>query len=935
MNWNIIQAKKRSMNLHPLHSQTTNHPPGRLHEKPEASHSRGKLNVFLGYAPGTGKTLAMLEDAFRRQQDGADVVVGYVDAHAGSLAAELLARFEKIPQQVVSPSGLAYQGMDLDAVLARRPQLVLVDHLPWVNPSGLRHIARYLEVEELLNSGIDVYTTVNIYQVESQADAVSYLTGVVVHETVPDRFVDEADQLKMVDLPPQELLARYQGKKIFVSPRAQPQMEKFFQPGNLFALRELALRYVAQRSNTFMRSYLEDRGLAHTDTNSTRLLVCISANPAASSLVRAGRRMADETRADWTVIYVETPEEMAVSAETPVSTETPVSSKTPISAETAAEHLRLAETLGAKTEILTGRSVVEAVREYAYKNHIRQIMVGRSIRRRWWPLSSASIAEQLLRDDPTINVYVVGSDQQPRPYPSPGFRAHLSGLHVLGSLLLVVLPTLLGVSLTPMVISRSANLVMLYLLSVAIASIFLGLIPALLTAALSALAFDFFFVPPLFQLLGFAPENAITFISLLVVSIIISTLVSRERLLTRAAQSRATQVTQLYELSRDLATAVDMPDILNTVLRHIRQTFDREAVILLPRNGKLELSESNAASDFDQSELTAAEWAFQQGRPAGNETGTFSYASFRYFPLETSRGIVGVLGICLDREKPSLSAEQMRQLGAYVTKAASSVERALFAEEASQAEILRATDRLQTALLNSISHDLRTPLASITGVLSSLRMEEDLLGPETRRELIETAFGEAERLNRLVGNLLDMTRLESGSLKISLQPCDVQDVIGSALNALGTRLDGHEVRVEVPPDLPLIPLDYVLINQVLINLLDNAAKYSPETGEIRINVGRRDNAVVIAVEDQGPGIPEEDLSRIFEKFYRVKRFENVVGTGLGLSICKGIIEAHSGKIWAENRSVGGSRFVIRLPIQTSQYVVRESNVKSLQEEVRS
>ena len=732
--------------------------------------------------------------------------------------------------------------------------------------------------------------------------------------------LDEADQLEMVDLPPQELLTRYQKNKIFIPPRAQVQMEKLFQPSRLFALRELALRYVARRSNALMREYLEDRGLAHTEPSSARLLVCVSSSPEASNLVRAGRRMADETRVEWTVIHVETPEKLNQPNQYQ---------------EAAAEHLRLAEMLGAKTEIITGRSALEAVREYARKNHIRQIMVGRSSYRYGLGLWSGSLAEQLLRDDPTMSVYVVGSDDLPRPFQIPHFWNHLSSLHILGSLLLVILPTLSGLILTPTVISRSANLVMIYLLSVVIASIFLGLVPALLTAVLSALAFKFFFVPPLYHLLGFAPENAITFASLLVVSVIISTLVSRERALTRAAQRRAAQVTQLYEFSRDLAAAVDMPDMLKTTVEHVRQTFDREIVILLPKNGHLVLTASSSSKALDSSELTAAEWALQQGRPAGYNTGTFSYANFRYFPLETSRGIIGVMGIRLSGEKPELHIEQMRQLGAYVTKAASSIERALFAEEASQTEILRATEKLQTALLNSISHDLRTPLASITGVLSSLRIEEDLLDFNTRHELIETAFGEAERLNRLVGNLLDMTRLESGMLKISLQPCDVQDVVGSALNALAMRLEGHPIGVEIPPDLPLVPIDYVLINQVLINLLDNAAKYSAEDGPINITARKTSSMVEIDIEDHGPGFPEEDLDRIFEKFYRVKRFENVVGTGLGLSICKGIIEVHGGKIWAENRSGGGGRIAFTLPLEPTKLVEREPEMDPIKEEMRS
>lgn len=886
----------------------------------ENARPRGKLKVFLSYAPGTGKTLAMIEDAYRRLQEGVDVAAGFVDARSDMFAMNLLERFEILPHHVVNAAGISYLGMDLDMLLKRHPQLALVDNLARTNPPGLRHIARYLEVDELLAAGINVYTTINVYQIESQQDAVTSLTGVAVREIVPDWLIDQADQVVMVDLPPQELMDRFRSGVVTIPPRVQMQIERFFQPGNLFALRELALRYVARRSSAFMRSYLERRGVPAVDAGSQRLLVCISESENASRVIRAGRRMADETRSEWTVIHVETPDQLDRQEDAqPVM----------------AQYFRLAEMLGANTEVLTGRSVAETVREYAQKNHIRRVMVGRSPARRWYRILGISLAEQLLRSDPTISVFVVGSDQTPRPFQMPQFWRWISRMQLLASLALVVIPTILGLLLSPTIISRSANLIMLYLLAVVIASVFLGLFPAMLTALLSVLAFDFFFVPPLFQLFGFAPEYAITFASLLVLSLLVSTLVSRERALTLAARRRAEQVTQLYELSRDLAIAVDMQEILETILQHVQRTFDREAVVLLPNNGDLALSASSAGKVLDSSELTAAEWAFQQGRPAGYNTGTFSYASFRYFPLETSRGIIGVMGICLAGEKPDLHPEQVRQLGAYVTKAASSIERALFAEEASQAQILRATEKLQTALLNSISHDLRTPLASITGVLDSLRMDEGVLDPETRRELVETAYGEAVRLNRLVGNLLDMSRLESGSMRISRQPCDVQDVVGAALSAVGTRLEGHPVNVDVPPEIPLVPMDYVLINQVLINLLDNAAKYSPDTGPIEVSAGLKNGFVQIAVDDRGPGIPGEDLQRIFEKFYRVKRFENVVGTGLGLSICKGIVEVHGGKIWAENRQGGGVRLAFTLPLKPAQAAEPEAEEEPLQEELRT
>ncbi len=880
---------------------------------------RGKLKIFFSFAPGTGKTLTMLKDAQRRKQDGADVVIGFVDAHGEMLALQILETFEILPQVIITGDGFSYRGMNLNRLLERRPQLVLVDHLAQLNPPGLRHDKRYLEVEELLDAGIDVYTTLNIYQLESQVDTVAYLTGINVRETVPDRFLDLAEQLELVDLPPQELLQRYRSGLVFVPARAAEKMGSLFQPGNLFSLRELALRYVAQRSNRLLRSYLPQKRVQSRGAGEPSLLVCISDHPNSARLVRAGRRMADETRAEWTVLYVETPDQAEMSGDRQ---------------EVVTRHLRLAELLGARTETLSGRTLAEVVSNYAQKKHITQVLVGQPERTRWNIRLSRSLAEQIQAGDSTLSVFVVGSDQIPRLFQPPRLWSWISRMHLFASLLLIVLPTILGLILTPTVISRSANVVMLYLVSVVIASIFLGTFPAILTAVFSVLVYDFFFIPPIYKVFNFAPENAITFASLLVVSLIINTLVTRERALTKSALRQADQVTHLYELSRDLASAVSMPDILNTVIHHVRHTFERETVILLPKSGDLVLNAIGAGQKLQSGELTAAEWAFQQGRPSGYNTGTFSNASFRFFPLESSRGITGVLGVRL-AGGPDLHPEQVRLLSVYVTKAALAIERGMLAEEVSQTEIFRATEKPQPALLNSISHDLRTPLASITGVLSSLRMEEDFLNRSTRQELVETALGEAERLNRLVANLLDMTRLESGTIKITPQPCDIQDVIGSALNILANQLEDHPVEIDIPGDLPLAGADYVLVQQVVVNLLENAAKYSSETGQISIGMRREADQLTISIGDSGPGVPPEDLERIFEKFYRVKRFENVVGTGLGLSICKGIVEVHGGKIWAENNPEGGLVLNFTLPVWSSAKNEQEPEAHEIPEEVET
>ncbi len=855
-------------------------------------HPIGKLKVFLGYAPGVGKTLTMLQDAYRRSLQGTDVVIGRVDVRDDPLSAQLLQKFEVLPH----PAALA---LDIDAILERSPQLVLIDHLAYVNPAGMRHEMRFLEVEELLSAGIDVYTTLNIYQIQSQADAVGLLTGIAAGELVPDSLMDSADQVALVDCAPQDLLAHYRAHHHSLNFQEVGIPEASFQPAHLYALRELTLRYAAQCSTRQMRAHLNETSI-QPPLPAHHLLVCISADPSAEHLVRAGRRMADEFHAEWTVVFVEAARRPALS---------------PQGQSRLSQTLRLAESLGAKTEILSANSVEDALRAYAHKNHIHRLMIGHSIGKNWFDPFRRSLAERLLRLDPSMNVYAIAEESSSTPLQFPSLFTPAPWLKGLAAAALAIVPTLLGLALFPWMISDLANLLALYFVAIIVASLFLDPFPTFISAALCAVFAKLWFIPPLGSLFGFSAEYGITLASMALIGLLLSSIVSRERTSTHAARLRTEQVTQLYELSRDLAVAVSLPDILQTIVKRISLTFDRETVVLLPEKDHLTVSAINLGRPLDPSELTAAEWAFQQSRPAGANTGTFSYASFRYLPMLTARGCLGVIGIWYGDDNPAeLEPEQLRLLGVFVTKAATAIERGLLVEEASQAEVLRATDKLQNALLNSISHDLRTPLSSITGVLSSLRLEDDLIDAETRKELVETAYGEAERLNRLVGNLLDMSRLESGTLHISLQPCDVQDVIGSALDMLTTRLEDRPINIDIPEDLPLVPMDYVLINQVLINLLDNAVKYAPPTAPIDIVAKVAQNQVEISVADRGPGVPEEDCERIFEKFYRVKRFEHVVGTGLGLSICKGMVEVHHGKIWTENRQGGGVRISFSLPL---------------------
>ena len=866
-------------------------------QEEEQRQVRGLLQIFLGYAAGVGKTYAMLQAAQQRRAEGVDVVVGYVETHGRVETDALLRGLEIVPRREVGYRGTTLSELDLDAILARRPQLVLVDEYAHTNAPGGRHPKRYQDVQELLASGIDVYTTLNIQHLESLKDAVAQVTGVTVRETIPDSALDEAAEIKLVDLPPDELIQRLQEGKVYVGDQAARAVDRFFRKGNLTALREMALRRAAQRVDDQMLAYMQTRAIPGPWPAGDRLLVCIGPNPLGERLVRSARRLAGDLSAEWIALYVETSAYSRLSED-----ERSQISRT----------LRLAEELGGEVVTLPGSSVAEAVLEFARRRNITKIIVGKSLQPRWREWLRSSVVQQLIRTSGAIDVFVINNETVQAPTPDrSGWYPHRPWRRYLASACLILGVTILG---APFSLHFSpTNLVMLYLLAVVIAAVTLGRGPSILASVLAVLAFDFFFVPPRLTFVVADTEYILTFVGLFVVSLVISTLAVQAREQASAARHRETETAELYALSRDLAGAVGTPDIIHLVLRHIEMTFGRQAIVLLPHDGRL-ASPVETPIRLEADEDAVADWVYRRGEPAGRSTNTLPAADLRYLPLKTTHGTIGVLGIARPAQPDSfMSPDQLRLMDAFASQAALALDRGNFAEQARQAEVLKATEQLQTALLNSISHDLRTPLVSITGALTSLEEDGGSIDPSTRRELIETAREEAERLNRLVGNLLDMTRLESGAMKLRLEPSDVQDVIGSALAQLETRLGSRQVRVQIREDLPLVPMDFVLISQVLVNLLDNALKYSPADSSIEVRAQVAGGYLEIEVEDHGVGIPAEDLSRVFDKFYRVRRPGSVSGTGLGLSICQGIVQAHRGFIVAENRTGGGTIITVALP----------------------
>jgi two-component system, OmpR family, sensor histidine kinase KdpD len=871
----------------------------RVAQAEEAEIGRGKLKIFLGYAAGVGKTYAMLEAARQRKQDGRDVVAAYVESHGRAETDQLLAGLEVLPKAQIDYMGVRLPEMDLDAVLSRRPQIALVDELAHSNAPGSRHEKRWQDVEELLAAGIDVYTTVNVQHFESLNDVVAQITGVTVRETVPDSLLDLAVEIRLVDIPPEELLQRLREGKVYIPEKAARAAEKFFKPGNLMALRELSLRRAASRVDEQMRAYMESRSIAGPWPVAERLLVCVSGSPYSERLIRTTRRLADQTRAPWHTVYIETPGGSRHVRE---------------NRERVWRDMRLAESLGAQVASLSSTSVAEALIDYAVRNNVTKIVVGKPTKPRWREFLRQPLVDQIIRLSGSIDVHVVSIDEEQknlakgraRRKAPPPWSGYLKSLVLVLATSLICQPAHRYLDPT--------NLVMLYLLAVVLAATRLGRKPAILTAFLSVLAFDFFFVPPRLTFVVADAEYFITFGALFTVGIVISTLVSQSRERAEAIRDRELQTASLYYLSRDLAVASDLDGIMAALLRNIDESLGARIAVLLPEEERLALKRASSELKLDAKELAVADWAFRNRSAAGRGTETLVSAELLYLPLQTSGAVLGILGVQLLDEAEYKSTLSRRMLEAFASQAALAIERVHLAKQAEQAQILQARETLERALLNSISHDLRTPLVSITGALGALRDQGSPLEQESRKELLDAAWEDAARLNRFVGNLLDMTRLESGVLKLKVVPSDVQDLVGCALAALEPQLGQRRVEVSVPAGLPLVRMDMVLMAQVLVNLLDNALKYTPRQGGIELAAALDDGILTLTVADRGPGIPESDLKRVFEKFYRVPVPEGAGGTGLGLSICKGIVEAHGGSIRAENREGGGLRMTVSLPI---------------------
>jgi two-component system sensor histidine kinase KdpD len=860
--------------------------------------ARGRLKIFFGASPGVGKTYAMLEAARARRKAGVDVVAGVVETHGRRETAALLADLEVLPRRRMEYRGITLHEFDLDAALARRPSLILVDELAHTNAPGSRHSKRWQDVEELLDAGMEVYTTLNVQHLESLNDVVAQITGVKVAETLPDSVLDRADEVELADLSAEDLLARLREGKVYVPEQAAHALERFFREGNIIALRELALRRTAERVDQQMRGWREEHGIRETWPAAERLLVCIGPNPAGARLVRAGKRMATGLKCEWIVAYVERPGQAITGEERAI----------------LVENLALADELGAQNVTLSGLEAAEEILAYARRSNVTKIVVGKPTHPRWRDKVMGSTLDQLVRGSGDIDVYVITGDvEEPRRLPRARAERPADAREYLSAVAIIVACT--AISFLVFRFLSLTDVAMVHLLGAGVVASRYRRGPTMLAAFLSIALFDFFFVPPRFTFAVSDTRYVLTFGVMLGVALAISHLALRIRAQGEAARDRERRTAALYAMSRELAATRGQPDLVGVATRHMQDVFASRVQILFPdANGRVHIPVGVApAFPLDEKDRSVAQWAFQHSQPAGAGTTTLPGAQALYLPLIASTGAIGVVGVRLPEADRFRDPAQMRLLETFAAQAAVALERALLAEQAQREQVEIEAERLRTSLLSSLSHDLRTPLGAITGAASSLLEDPSGLSAAGRRDLLQTILGESQRMNALIGNLLDMIRVESGALRVQKEWQPLDEPIGVALIRMGDRLDHHPVTVNVPPDLPLVPVDAVLLEQVFINLLENAVKYTPAGTPVEITARAADESVLVTVADRGPGLPPGEEARVFEKFFRAPGITAAGGVGLGLTICRGIVTAHGGRMWAENRPGGGAAFHFTIP----------------------
>ena len=872
-------------------------------QEEEAKAKRGTLRIYFGASAGVGKTYAMLAAARKLKEEGRDVLLGIVETHGRAETAALLEGLPALPLKELEYKGNRLKEFDLDAAIARRPELILVDELAHTNVPGSRHPKRWQDVEELLASGIDVFTTLNVQHLESLNDVVGGITGIRVWETLPDTFFDRADEVVLVDLSADELLGRLKAGKVYIPEQAERAAKHFFRKGNLIALREIALRRTADRLEEDVQSYRQRQAIERVWKTEASLLCCIGPHPGGEQVVRSTARLATQLNVDWTTVYVETPALQRLPS---------------ARRQRILRTLKLAQELGANTAVLSGSDAPGTVVEYARSHNVSKIIVGRSRAPRlyFW---RAPFDKRLASVAPDIDFLVIGRTEGAAPVPeeipeepvplepkSPTrrFRYPLAAAAC-------VVPTAVASLLFHHV--DLVNIVMLYLLTVVLVAVAFGRGPAVLAAFLSVASFDFFFVAPRMSFAVSDVQYLLTFAVMLVVGLITGQLTAGLRYQARVASHREERSRALYEFARDLSSPLRTEDVVERTAEFIGRTFSAKVALLVPDlNDRLIYTPHGPPLPID---LATAQWAFGNSQPAGAGTDTLPGSEYLYLPLRAPMRTRGVVAIRPRSKRLLMIPEQRRQLDTFAALVAIALERVHYVEVAQQALVKIESERLRNSLLSALSHDLRTPLAALFGLADSLALTKPSLS-EQQLQIAEAMREAARNMSGLVNNLLDMARIQSGEVKLNRQWQPFEEVVGSALRATQALLTHHRVEIDIDPQLPLIEFDAVLIERVLCNLLENAAKYTPAGSTVRISAVPSGERLRVSVSDNGPGLPPGLEEQFFEKFTRGERESATAGVGLGLAICRAIIEAHRGKIWAENIPTGGAKFSFTLPLGT-------------------
>lgn len=889
-------------------------------EREEAKSQRGRLKIFFGAVAGVGKTYAMLEAARARRAEGLDVVIGWVETHGRADTAALLNGLEILPPRHINYRGLTFREFDLDAALERRPTLILMDELAHTNAKGSRHPKRWQDIEELLEAGIHVYSTLNVQHLESLNDDVGHFTGIHIRETVPDTIFEKADEIGLVDLPPDELLTRLKEGKVYLPEQAQRAARHFFRKGNLIALRELALRQTTQRVDAQMQNYREDHDIREVWQVAERVLVCIGPTPLAEQLIRAGKRFAAGLRAEWIVVYVETPELERQPAE---------------QRDAVLRMLKLAEELGAETMALAAPDISTGLIELAGERNITKIVMGKPSRRGWRRWLLGSVVDSIIGEAHNINVYLLGGTQTTVEKPKaisdgalfrqgamPGLRVRPPKFNwkvdkgYAWSLVVTVLCSLIAHAME----SRFdlANIVIVYILGVVLIAMRFGKGPSILASALGVISFDLFFVQPYYKLTISDAQYLLTFAGMAAIGFITSHLMSNVRYQAKVAGHRERRATMLYSLSKEMADSRGIDDCMSIGVRYFLREFGGQNVILLANDDDRIVypADRPLPESLRCAALGIAQWVYDHGEPAGKGTNTLPGAKAVYFPIKSAGKVLGVLAIDPVNLRRIFLPEQRKLLETMVGLVIQTVQRHRLAEQAKANLLEIETERLRNSLLTSISHDLRTPLATIVGSASTLIETGTTLRERGWHDLCLGIYEEAQRMTKLVNDILDMAKLEAGAMKLNRDWHFIEEIIGTVLNRLDKSLASRAVKLTIEPkNPPMIYVDPALIEQVLVNLLENALRYTPVTSPIEILVQRTQFVLTVSIADRGPGIPAGKEKQIFEKFFRGNSERAQSGTGLGLAICKAIVEAHGGWIEARNRGTGGAEFnfAIRMP----------------------